>query len=168
MIEELLPDPVVTVEAHGNDEHAGAVLYPEEEAVVAKAVDKRRREFAVVRSCARRAMEKLGVPPQPVLPGERGAPGWPAGLVGSMTHCDGYGAAALYIAPLARHLIDNGSHSLVLAGTTGESPTLDDEEKLSLLRAIRDRNPSGLPAGDFLRHADPAELRRWAGVEDGA
>jgi 4-hydroxy-tetrahydrodipicolinate synthase len=39
---------------------------------------------------------------------------------------------------LARHLIDNGSHGLVLAGTTGESPTLDDEEKLSLLRAVRD------------------------------
>jgi 4-hydroxy-tetrahydrodipicolinate synthase len=39
---------------------------------------------------------------------------------------------------LARHLIENGSHGLVLAGTTGESPTLDDSEKLSLLRAVRD------------------------------
>ena len=39
---------------------------------------------------------------------------------------------------LARHLLDNGSHGLVLAGTTGESPTLDDAEKLSLLRAVRD------------------------------
>jgi 4-hydroxy-tetrahydrodipicolinate synthase len=39
---------------------------------------------------------------------------------------------------LARHLIDHGSHGLVLAGTTGESPTLDDAEKLSLLRAVRD------------------------------
>jgi 4-hydroxy-tetrahydrodipicolinate synthase len=39
---------------------------------------------------------------------------------------------------LARHLLENGSHGLVLAGTTGESPTLDDEEKLGLLRAIRD------------------------------
>jgi 4-hydroxy-tetrahydrodipicolinate synthase len=39
---------------------------------------------------------------------------------------------------LARHLIANGSHGLVLSGTTGESPTLDDEEKLSLLRAVRD------------------------------
>jgi 4-hydroxy-tetrahydrodipicolinate synthase len=38
---------------------------------------------------------------------------------------------------LARHLIDNGSHGLVLSGTTGESPTLGDEEKLSLLRAVR-------------------------------
>jgi 4-hydroxy-tetrahydrodipicolinate synthase len=39
---------------------------------------------------------------------------------------------------LARHLIESGSHGLVIAGTTGESPTLDDEEKLSLLRAVRD------------------------------
>jgi 4-hydroxy-tetrahydrodipicolinate synthase len=39
---------------------------------------------------------------------------------------------------LARYLIENGSHGLVLAGTTGESPTLDDAEKLSLLRAVRD------------------------------
>jgi 4-hydroxy-tetrahydrodipicolinate synthase len=39
---------------------------------------------------------------------------------------------------LARHLVDNGSHGLVLAGTTGESPTLSDEEKLGLLRAVRE------------------------------
>jgi 4-hydroxy-tetrahydrodipicolinate synthase len=39
---------------------------------------------------------------------------------------------------LARHLVEHGSHGLVLAGTTGESPTLDDAEKLALLRAVRD------------------------------
>jgi 4-hydroxy-tetrahydrodipicolinate synthase len=39
---------------------------------------------------------------------------------------------------LARHLVDHGSHGLVLAGTTGESPTLDDDEKLALLQAVRD------------------------------
>src|SRR5829696_4598306 len=39
---------------------------------------------------------------------------------------------------LARHLIEHGSHGLVIAGTTGESPTLSDDEKLSLLRAVRD------------------------------
>jgi 4'-phosphopantetheinyl transferase EntD len=94
VIEELLPDAVVTVEAYG-DEDAEATLYPEEAAVVARAVDKRRREFAAVRLCARRAMEKLGVAAQPLVPGERGAPRWPAGLTGSMTHCDGYCAAAL-------------------------------------------------------------------------
>jgi 4'-phosphopantetheinyl transferase EntD len=35
------------------------------------------------------------VPPAPILPGTRGAPGWPAGIVGSMTHCAGYRAAAV-------------------------------------------------------------------------
>jgi 4-hydroxy-tetrahydrodipicolinate synthase len=39
---------------------------------------------------------------------------------------------------VARHLIDNGSHGLVVAGTTGESPTLSDEEKLALFRAVKD------------------------------
>ncbi|MGW3728760.1 4'-phosphopantetheinyl transferase, partial [Streptomyces sp. NPDC000851] len=81
MIEELLPDSVVAVEAHDDDGTEPAPLYPEEAAVVARAVAKRRREFAVVRGCARRAMEKLGVPPQAVLPGERGAPRWPVGLI---------------------------------------------------------------------------------------
>ncbi|MEU4981007.1 4'-phosphopantetheinyl transferase superfamily protein [Streptomyces sp. NPDC021969] len=95
MIEELLPSAVVSVEAFGQDDAGHLPLYPEEEAIVARAVAKRRREFTVVRSCARRAMEKLGVPPQPVLTGERGAPRWPDGLAGSMTHCDGYCAAAL-------------------------------------------------------------------------
>lgn len=95
MIEELLPDEVVAVEVHGDDGTEPAPLYLEEAAVVARAVDKRRREFALVRACARRAMDKLGVPPQPLLPGERGAPGWPPGLTGSMTHCDDYCAAAL-------------------------------------------------------------------------
>ncbi|CAL9650655.1 4'-phosphopantetheinyl transferase family protein [Streptomyces sp. enrichment culture] len=95
MIEELLPTTVVSVAAYAHDTPGHLPLYPEEEAIVARAVAKRRREFTAVRSCARRAMEKLGVPAQPVLPGERGAPRWPDGLVGSMTHCDGYCAAAL-------------------------------------------------------------------------
>jgi 4-hydroxy-tetrahydrodipicolinate synthase len=37
---------------------------------------------------------------------------------------------------LARHLVDNGSHGLVVAGTTGEAPTLSDAEKLDLLEAV--------------------------------
>lgn len=39
---------------------------------------------------------------------------------------------------LARHLVENGSHGVVVAGTTGESPTLSDEEDLALLRAVID------------------------------
>ncbi|MEU0397698.1 4'-phosphopantetheinyl transferase superfamily protein [Streptomyces sp. NPDC006208] len=94
MIEELLPEAVVVVEAYDHST-TDAQVYPEEAALVARSVDTRRREFAAVRSCARRAMTALGLPPQPVLPGEHGAPSWQAGLVGSMTHCEGYCAAAL-------------------------------------------------------------------------
>ena len=39
---------------------------------------------------------------------------------------------------LARYLVDNGSHGLVVAGTTGESPTLTDDEKLDLWQAVND------------------------------
>jgi 4-hydroxy-tetrahydrodipicolinate synthase len=39
---------------------------------------------------------------------------------------------------LARYLIDNGSHGLVVAGTTGEAPTLSDEEKLRLFDIVLD------------------------------
>jgi 4-hydroxy-tetrahydrodipicolinate synthase len=39
---------------------------------------------------------------------------------------------------VASHLAENGSHGLLVAGTTGESPTLSDAEKLDLLDAIRD------------------------------
>jgi 4-hydroxy-tetrahydrodipicolinate synthase len=39
---------------------------------------------------------------------------------------------------LAGRLVEQGSHGLVVAGTTGESPTLSDEEKLRLLEAVKD------------------------------
>ena len=39
---------------------------------------------------------------------------------------------------LARHLVEHGSEGLVLAGTTGEGPTLTDDEKLGLFEAVLD------------------------------
>jgi 4-hydroxy-tetrahydrodipicolinate synthase len=39
---------------------------------------------------------------------------------------------------LAVHLVEHGSHGVLVAGTTGECPTLTDEEQISLLRAVRD------------------------------
>ncbi len=38
---------------------------------------------------------------------------------------------------LAAHLLEQGSHGLVVGGTTGECPTLTDEETIELLRAVR-------------------------------
>ncbi|MFF7246355.1 4'-phosphopantetheinyl transferase [Embleya sp. NPDC008237] len=93
MIARILPPEVFAEESF--DDPDGPPLFPAEEALLTKAVDKRRREFTTVRRCARRALARMGVPAAPLLPGLRGAPGWPAGVVGSMTHCAGYRAAAV-------------------------------------------------------------------------
>ncbi|WP_405591786.1 4'-phosphopantetheinyl transferase [Streptomyces sp. NBC_01190] len=95
MIEELVPAQVVTrtVKGHALD---NAPLHPEEAEAVAKAVPKRRAEYAAGRACARAALAVLGVPPGPIpREARRGAPVWPAGYVGSITHTDGYRAAAV-------------------------------------------------------------------------
>lgn len=39
-------------------------------------------------------------------------------------------------ARLANHLVDQGCDGLVVSGTTGESPTTTDGEKIELLRAV--------------------------------
>jgi 4-hydroxy-tetrahydrodipicolinate synthase len=41
-------------------------------------------------------------------------------------------------ARLATHLVDSGCDGLVVSGTTGESPTTTDDEKIALLRAVLD------------------------------
>jgi len=38
---------------------------------------------------------------------------------------------------LATHLLEHGSHGLVIAGSTGECPTLTDGEEIELLQAVR-------------------------------
>jgi 4'-phosphopantetheinyl transferase EntD len=93
VIDEILPAAVASAEMFTDPPHA--TLLPQEAAIVERASDKRRREFTAGRECARIALGKLGVEPVPILIGERGAPRWPEGIVGSITHCDGYRAAAV-------------------------------------------------------------------------
>lgn len=89
----LLAPPVRTAEM--DPRTADGTLLPGEEAAVARAIDKRRREFVAGRTCARRAMAALGEPPSAILQGDDRAPLWPAGLVGSITHTGTWCAAAV-------------------------------------------------------------------------
>ncbi len=93
MLREILPPEVAAVETFGDV--LDIVLFPEEEAILGRSVDKRRREFTTARACARAALATLSLPPVPIVPGVRGAPQWPPGVVGSITHCAGYRAAAV-------------------------------------------------------------------------
>ena len=93
LLEGLVPSAVVVEERRQLP--ADLDLHPDEAACVAGAVERRRLEFAAVRCCARLALARLGRAPIAILPDEGGAPRWPPGVVGSMTHCAGYHAAAL-------------------------------------------------------------------------
>lgn len=92
MIKHILPPEVAAAEAFSDSPHAS--LFPEEEGIIARAVDKRRREFATARTCAREALAQLGIAPAPITRGPGGAPDWPDGVTGSITHCAGYRACA--------------------------------------------------------------------------
>lgn len=61
LLNALLPSGVAVSELFTDPPHID--LHPQEAAVVARAVDKRRREFAAVRLCARTALRRIGVPP---------------------------------------------------------------------------------------------------------
>ncbi len=92
----------IRVHERSDDVDVGT-LRPGEHATIASAVPRRKAEFATVRACARAALGELELPgteaeglaTTPILRGPRGAPVWPAGVVGSMTHCEGYRAAAV-------------------------------------------------------------------------
>ena len=46
---------------------------------------------------------------------------------------------------VASHLVEHGSTGLVVGGTTGESPTLDDGEKIALLEAVLEEVGKDVP-----------------------
>lgn len=93
MLAELLPAAAAVAESFAD--LADARLYPEEEAAIARAVPARRKEFITGRACARTALRRLGQPERAIVPGSRREPLWPAGIVGTITHCTGYRGAAV-------------------------------------------------------------------------
>jgi len=92
VIESLFP-PGVCVATRATGE--GEPLHPDEAELAQTMGPARQREFAAGRACARRAMRELGVPGGPVLRGLRRAPLFPDGVVGSITHTNGFCAAAV-------------------------------------------------------------------------
>ncbi|KAB1915490.1 4'-phosphopantetheinyl transferase [Micromonospora sp. AMSO31t] len=134
MIEALLPPTAVAVEAFADI--PGEAPHPGEEDLLARAVEGRRREFVTARRCAREALTRLGYAPAPIRPGPKREPRWPAGVVGSITHCDGYRAAAVARdTALAGLGIDAEPHEPLPDGVTQVVTTAGEPASLARLRA---------------------------------
>lgn len=140
---------------------------PEEEPLIAKSVAKRRNEFITVRYCARQALGELGIEPAPILKGEKGEPCWPDGVVGSLTHCEGYRGAVVGRQVEVRSVgIDAEPHGVLPDGVL-------DAISLPAERTELKRLPDGLHWDRILFCAKEATYkawfpvtRRWLGFED--
>ncbi|MGZ5363763.1 MAG: 4'-phosphopantetheinyl transferase PptT [Mycobacterium sp.] len=140
---------------------------PEEEPLIAKSVAKRRNEFITVRYCAREALGELGVAPVPILKGEKGEPCWPDGIVGSLTHCEGFRGAAVARRDAIRSVgIDAEPHDVLPKGVLDAISLPGERTELQAL-------PSGLHWDRILFCAKEATYKawfpvahRWLGFED--
>jgi 4'-phosphopantetheinyl transferase EntD len=95
----VLDDPrVVVAEMDPRDVVPEADLYGEEVAAIEHAVLSRRQQYTAGRQLARRAWQALGLAPQPLLNDAQRVPRWPAGLVGTITHTQGWCGAAVALA----------------------------------------------------------------------
>lgn len=102
MIQKLLPASVITVVATPDMWIQAA--YPDEMSLVKNAVTQRQQEFQAGRNCAKEALSILGIEHFPILSGVKREPIWPEGIVGSITHCKDYCAAALCKTTVAKSI----------------------------------------------------------------
>ncbi|KJK55712.1 4'-phosphopantetheinyl transferase family protein [Saccharothrix sp. ST-888] len=156
MIERILPGTVASAETTAEDEPIE--LFPEEAAHIRQSVPRRQGEFRAVRACARQALAALGHQAVPLLPGERGAPRWPDQVVGSMTHCLGYRAAAL--APAAEVLTVGIDAEPNQPLPDGVLEAVARSEELPRLAALTGAHP-GLCADRLLFSAKESVYKAW-------
>ncbi|WP_223736145.1 4'-phosphopantetheinyl transferase family protein [Streptomyces purpurogeneiscleroticus] len=102
MIQDVVAAQASCAETAGDP--PGLTLHPAEADAVRNALPGRRAEYTTGRHCARRALAGLGVTADAISRDPKGAPRWPAGIVGSITHCEGYRAAAVVRTTHARAL----------------------------------------------------------------
>ncbi|GAA3348296.1 4'-phosphopantetheinyl transferase [Amorphoplanes nipponensis] len=168
MIDRLLPPAVVPVEAFAD--RPGEPVFPGEQDLIGDAVEGRRREFVTGRRCAREALGRLGHPPAPIRRGPRREPCWPAGVIGSITHCAGYRAAAVARATdLAGLGIDAEPHEPLPDGVRAMVTAPGDAELLDEL-ARRDASTHWdrllFSAKESVYKAWYPLTGRWLGFED--
>ncbi|MFD5506450.1 4'-phosphopantetheinyl transferase [Streptomyces sp. NPDC127051] len=133
LLQKILPACTASAEAYDDD--TAYPLFPEEASAVARSAEGRRREFTTGRGCARQALSGLGLPPTPVPKDEQRAPAWPAGVIGSITHCVGFRAAAVARADdLAVLGIDAEPHRPMPARVGQEIAVDAERARLTVLR----------------------------------
>jgi len=135
-------------------------LFPEEEALVEKAVPKRRREFALGRACARAALERLGHRGQAIGKRKNGAPHWPQDIVGSITHTKGYAAS---LVGAARNFSGIGIDAERVGGVTQELwPRLFDSDEREYLKMLEAQEQPA--AATVIFSAKEACYKAWGGT----
>ncbi len=167
MLERVLPTAVTVVSTR---EEIDAPLFPEEGEIVARAVEKRRREFTTARACARRALAELGVAATAIPSGPRGEPQWPRGIVGSITHCDGYRACAVAAGGEFAVLGVDAEVDAPLPPGVLREIALPEERELLAAMARREPGPSWdrllFSAKECVYKAWFPLAGRWLGFED--
>jgi 4'-phosphopantetheinyl transferase EntD len=131
LMSRILPSTVSVSEQIGT---LAGVLLKEEADDLGDAVLARKTEFAAGRTCARTALEFLGFAATPLLRGSSREPLWPAGVVGSITHCEGYCAAAVARCEDLLSLGIDAEENKLLPG--GIIETVAREEELHWLQSI--------------------------------
>lgn len=165
LISTVVPDVVAAAELREDPPELEPL--PDEEPLIARSVAKRRNEFVTVRHCARIALSELGVPPAPILKGDKGEPCWPDGVVGSLTHCEGFRGAVVGRASEVRSVgIDAEPHGVLPDGVLDAVSLAEERRALSAM-------PDGLHWDRILFCAKEATYkawypltRRWLGFED--
>ncbi|HEX4179048.1 MAG TPA: 4'-phosphopantetheinyl transferase superfamily protein [Rhizomicrobium sp.] len=138
------------------DEGQPVEIHPDEDIHVARSAPKRRRDFALGRACARAALASFGHGNAVIAKGDNGAPVWPAGIAGSITHTGNYAAA---LVGDSSSFAGIGIDAELSGGVTRDLwPRLFSEAEQTMLGA----HPDPLLAATLLFSAKEASYKTWA------